>query len=295
MAPAHAVSVGLRPAVPSGIISPRNASHDRTDLPPSAGIEPTGHRTSVGTEQTYEHHVELIDSVITLICRRRHLSASDAADFRQEAHLKLLEQGTLEKYEGRSSMKTFLLVVLLRAYKDFRIRQWGKWRPSVEAQRNGPVAIALERLIVRDGFTFEEALETLRTNHGVMNGRAELEALAARLPLRVVRKPQTDDVLVAVPSGSPSPDAEVSRVEVQVRATAASEALLAAVRDLAPDDRLIIMLRYFDGVPIVKIAGLLQIEAKPLYRRIEQLLSGLRRALQAKGVDTAGLFDEPWE
>jgi RNA polymerase sigma factor (sigma-70 family) len=249
----------------------------------------------VGTEQTYEHHVELIDSVITLICRRRHLSASDAADFRQEAHLKLLEQGTLEKYEGRSSMKTFLLVVLLRAYKDFRIRQWGKWRPSVEAQRNGPVAIALERLIVRDGFTFEEAFETLRTNHGVMNGRAELEALAARLPLRVVRKPQTDDVLVAVPSGSPSPDAEVSRVEVQVRATAASEALLAAVRDLAPDDRLIIMLRYFDGVPIVKIAGLLQIEAKPLYRRIEQLLSGLRRALQAKGVDTAGLFDEPWE
>jgi RNA polymerase sigma factor (sigma-70 family) len=292
MPPAHAVSFDLRPTVQSGIISPRHSSHDKTVLPSSACRPLAGHGTSVTLERMYQDHVDLIDSVITLICRRKHLSAADAADFRQDAHLTLLERGVLEKYQGRSSLRTFLLVVLMRMYKDFRIKDWGKWRPSVEAQRQGEVAIRLEQLIVRDGLTFDEALETLRTNHGVTASRAELEALAGRLPLRVVRKAQSDDVLVVVPSAVPAPDVMLSREEMRSRAAAVRRALLAALRDLDADDRLVIKLRYVDGLPIVKIAGLLQIEAKPLYRRIEQLLARLRRALEAEGVDPSGLFDE---
>jgi len=239
----------------------------------------------------YEDHVELIDRVITLICRRKQLCGADAADFRQEAHLTLLERRVLDKYQGRSSLRTFLLVVLMRLYKDFRIKEWGKWRPSIEAQRNGEVAIRLEQLIVRDGLTFDEALETLRTNHGVTASRGELAAIAGRLPLRVVRKAQSDDVLVVVPSAGPPPDAGLSREEVRARAAAVRQALLAALQELEADDRLLIKLRFIDGLPIVKIAGVLQVEAKPLYRRIEQLLVRLRRALEAEGVDATGLFD----
>src|SRR5687768_3627141 len=123
MPSAQAVSARLRPAVPSEIISPRIASHDATVLPLPAGVPPAGHRTSVNHERAYHEHFALIESVITSICRRNHLTPADADDFRQEAHLKLLEKGTFEKYEGRSSVRTFLTVVLLRAFKDFRIRE----------------------------------------------------------------------------------------------------------------------------------------------------------------------------
>jgi RNA polymerase sigma factor (sigma-70 family) len=251
----------------------------------------------VSHERLLQDHAALIESVLTAICRRTRLSAADAADFRQEAYLKLLQQGTLEKHEGRCSLRTFLMVVLMRVFKDFRIREWGKWRPSVAAQRNGPTAILLERLMVRDGMTFEEALETLRTNHGVTSAREELEALAARLPVRILRKPQSDDVLVHVPSAGRGPDEALSRDELQTRAARVRQALAEVLRDLEPDDRLIIKLRYVDGLKIVQIARLLQMEQKPLYRRIEQLLAGLRHALERRGVDTHGLFDdkEPWE
>ena len=292
MPPAHADSVCLRPGLPSGIIALRNPAHDTTVIPPSAGPRPVGHRTSVSDERTYHDHLALIDSVITRICRRKHLAAADAADFRQDVHVKLLSKGTLAKYDGRGSLEAFLLIVILREYKDFRIRTWGKWRPSVEAQRSGPVAILLEQLIIRDGFTFEQALETMRTNHGVTQPRAELEALAARLPLRVTRKPQGEEVLVTVPASTPSPDALLSREELQSRAAEVRQALLAALRDLDAEDRLIIKLRYLDGMKVVKIAALLALEPKPLYRRIEQLLARLRRDLADRGVDPAGLFED---
>ncbi len=73
--------------------------------------------------------------------------------------------------------------VVQRLFLDHRNRQWGKWRPSAEAKRRGPLAILLERLVVRDGWTFEQAVETLRTNHRGGGGwdapRALREAHAA--------------------------------------------------------------------------------------------------------------------
>jgi RNA polymerase sigma factor for flagellar operon FliA len=251
----------------------------------------------VSPEQIYEEHVDLIDAVIAQICRRQRLSPADAADFRQEAHLTLIQRGTLAKYEGRSSMRTFLSVVLGRVYKDFRIRQWGKWRPSVEARRQGRVAELLEQFIVRDGLAFDEAVALLQTNHGVTDTRAALEALAARLPLRVARRTQGDDVLVAMPSGAPAPDAIAAREEARPRIEDARQALLAELAALAPDDRLVIKLRYMDGLKVVDIAGLMQTDARRLYRHIEQLLARLRAALAARGIDSSDLFDEdaPWE
>ena len=41
--------------------------------------------------------------------------------------------------------------------QDWRNARWGKWRPSAEARRQGALATHLERLMRRDGLTFEEA------------------------------------------------------------------------------------------------------------------------------------------
>lgn len=243
-------------------------------------------------EATYREHLDLIDGVITLIARRNRLSAADGDDFRQNAHLKLLETQALARYEGRSSLRTYLTVVLQRVYLDYRTREWGKWRPSVEAQRSGPLAVLLERLIVRDGLTFDQALETIRTNHAVSAPREELERIAAKLPMRVTRKPQGETVLMAVPAGGPAPDEALSKAELQAQALEVRQALISVLQDLVPEERLIIKQRFMDGVPIVEIAALLKTDAKRLYRRIEQILMRLRRALEARGVDPERLFGD---
>jgi len=48
-----------------------------------------------------------------------------------------LYDALLAKFEGRSSLRTFLTVVIQRLFLDHRISAWGKWRPSAEARRGG--------------------------------------------------------------------------------------------------------------------------------------------------------------
>jgi hypothetical protein len=50
-------------------------------------------------------------------------------------------------------------------------------------------------------------------------------------------------------------------------------------------------MRYTDGHRVQDIAKLLDLEPKPLYRRIERLLGGLRGALESRGVTAADAIE----
>ena len=105
--------------------------------------------------------------MISFVSSRHHLPGSEADDFGSHVKLKLIEDdyAILRKFEGRSNLRTYLTVVIQRLFLDYRIKAWGKWRPSAEAKRSGPVAILLERLTQRDGYGLEEAVELMKTNH----------------------------------------------------------------------------------------------------------------------------------
>jgi hypothetical protein len=104
------------------------------------------------------------------------------------------DYGIIRKFQGRSSLKTYLTTVVSNEMKDFLNHLLGKWRPSAEAQRLGPVAVQLEKLL-RDGLSPNEAVRTLQTNHKVEMSAQELADMAARLPDRVPRKPMGEEVL----------------------------------------------------------------------------------------------------
>lgn len=260
------------------------------------GIIPAGHVTD---ERLFLDNRGLIDGIISLICRRNRLSPADADDFRSLALLKLVDKqyDVLRRFEGRSALRTYLTAVLQRTFFDFRTSQWGKWRPSVEARRLGPLAVRLEQLTTRDGLSLGEAIEVLRTSQGAAVASETLRAIADRLPPRISRKPQSEETLADVADPGPRPDDLVSRRELRVAAGRAHEALDRATAGLQPEDRLIIQLRFRDGMSIVDIARALALEPKPLYRRIEQILDRLRRQLGGLGVtdEVAGdLLDESW-
>ena len=62
------------------------------------------------------------------------------------------------RFTGRSSLRTYLTVVVTRMLLDWLNATYGKWRPSAVAVRLGADAIKLDRLIWRDGYTIDEAV-----------------------------------------------------------------------------------------------------------------------------------------
>src|SRR5688572_4266032 len=97
----------------------------------------------------FETNLGTIERVIAVVCRRARLFGPDAEDFASEVRLALIENDyeILAKYEGRSSLDTFLTVVIQRLLADARTRAKGRWHASTEAQRLGPVAVQLETLV----------------------------------------------------------------------------------------------------------------------------------------------------
>jgi len=66
------------------------------------------------------------------------------------------DSAILRQFQMRSSLRTYLTVVICRLFLDERIARFGKWRPSRKAVRVGSTAVLFERLTMRDGLIFED-------------------------------------------------------------------------------------------------------------------------------------------
>ena len=197
-------------------------------------------------------HLELVDQIVRMTGRQRHLSVIEQEDFASFVKLRLIEDdyAILRKFQSRSSLRTYLIAVIGRMSFDFCVERWGRWRPSAKAERLGPVAITLERLVSRDGHTLEEAMEIVRTNHAATQTDAELRALWNELPVRSKTIEVSEDAAEAVQA----PDASDARVEDAARAqqlARLNRLLQSAFESLAGagscDDRAALRSRTFGG------------------------------------------------
>jgi RNA polymerase sigma factor for flagellar operon FliA len=243
-------------------------------------------------ESLYLQHRETIERVIAFVCGRHCLPSADAEEFASEVRLKLIEDNyaVLRKYEGRSTVSTYLVVVVQRLLLDHRTRSWGKWRPSAEARRAGPVGVALDQLMSRDGLTFDDAYRVLTARFGGLE-RARLEHVAAAIPRRARRRFEPEDSLRDMPSSASMPDAQVEQVETQCMADRLVRAIRTHTDHLDANDQLLLRLRFEDGRTVPEIAAILQLEAKALYRRIDRVLADLRRRLEQAGVKSREVQD----
>jgi RNA polymerase sigma factor (sigma-70 family) len=239
-----------------------------------------------------------IERVTAFVSARHHLSTTDAEDFASHVKLKLLENGCaiLRKFQGRSSLCTYLTVVIQRLFLDYRVADWGRWRPSAEAKKAGEIGIVLEELLWRDGYAFDHACELILSTYDAAIDRAELERIAAALPARPRRRFEGDALLENRPADAPGADALAERGDRRAYAQRVSNALKRLVSRAEPQDRLILALRFEDGRTVAEIASMLQLAQKPLYRRLERLLDDLRAGLEADGIaasEVMSLLDDP--
>jgi RNA polymerase sigma factor (sigma-70 family) len=241
----------------------------------------------VGHEELYLAHLRVIEDVIRFVSRRHALREGDADDFASVVRLHLVEDDyrVLRSFQNRSSLKTFLTTVIQRQFLDWQNARWGKWRPTIDARRQGPVAVLLERLIVRDGLTVDEAIETVRTNHQVAATRNELLELAARVASRQKRQFVSEEVLENLVDRRADSEATVRAIETEALAARAQQALERVTAQLAHQDRVILRMRFEDGFSVADIARALHLDQKSLYRRLDGLMGRLRRDLEALGID----------
>jgi RNA polymerase sigma factor for flagellar operon FliA len=244
-------------------------------------------------ESLFLSHLDAIERAIAFVASRYRLSSAEAEEFGSFAKLKLIEgdYAILRKFQGRSSVRTYLSIVVGRLFLDYRVHEWGRWRPSAEARRQGPVAVLFEQLTSRDGHAFDAAHELMRTKHGVDIAREDLDRIAGRLPVRVKRRFETLDALANVPAervGADEPAAEHEREAAAVRVSAV---LRDAMTDLDAQDRLLLAMRFEDGRTVAQIASTLRLDQRSLYTRVNRLLSQLRSRLESAGVDAGAVID----
>lgn len=233
----------------------------------------------------------VVDEVVDLICCRRRCREDEVEEFVSFVRLRLIEKdcAVLRQFSGRSSLKAYLSVVIQRLFLDLRRQRWGVWRPSAEARRLGGTAVQLEILVCRDALPLEQAIETLQTNKGVRETATELRDLAARLRAR----PRRIDSRPATAEPSVSAEDSVERLalanERHERARNLRAALHEVLLPLPPEDALALRLRFVEGFTVARVAEILGVPVKPLYRRIERRLADLAHSLRQRGFSAAEL------
>ena len=242
-------------------------------------------------------HLEFIERTVGSLARRNAVPPWDAEDLSGQVKLRLIadDYAVLRKFEGRSRLTTYLTTVIHNIFRDFRIQRWGKWRPSAAARRMGDLGVQLEALLYRDRFAEREAFAILRDRLEVEISDVELRSLAAGLRPRTSRRIETDAALSRL-AAKERGDQGVRRRERGATRRRVASVLGRVLASLEPEDRLILRMRFADGLTIRAIAAGLDLEQRRMYTRVQRLLVEVRRRVEARGVsceEVLDLLDEP--
>ena len=226
-------------------------------------------------------NLPLIEQIVLAICRRRGMAPSDAEEMAAEIKLRLVDNdyAILRNYSGKSHFATYIAAVVQRLMIDSLRSQFGKWHDSAEAVRLGEHAIAIERSLLRDGRSIDDALVQLRIQYPDIT-REEIETTAARLPARTRRKMVDLEEASRVQSSSTADEAERSEIARRI-----SGVVSAYIDSLSVDEQFVLRLRFESNMTVAQIARALHIDQQLLYRRLYKHFSNLREELIRANVD----------
>ena len=285
---------GIHQAAPRPVPWPPRAAAGR-----DAGSRPRPAKDGAAYEALLVEHLGFIERTVAAVARRNAVAPWDAEDLASQVKLRLMEDdyAVLRKFEGRARLTTYLTTVILNLFRDFRIQRWGKWRPSAAAKRMGELGVQLEALLFRDGFGAREAYALLRDRFDVEATDQELESMATRLRPRTNRRFESDATLPRLESSERGDRGLRARERAESR-TRVAAVLRAVFASLDREDRLILRLRFADGMTIRAIATGLDLEQRRMYSRVQRLLVEVRRQVEARGVtcdEVLDLLDDPGE
>jgi len=242
----------------------------------------------------FRSNLGIVERAARGACRRARLSGADEEDFVSSAKLALIENdyAVLRKYEGRSSLATYLAVVFQRLLSDERMRALGRWHASREAERMGAAGVLLETLVRRDRRSIDEALPIVQAADSSLT-RGKVEAMAEHLPRRTSR-PRLVEIDAPAAASLASPErADARTIDSDARAVShrTTEVVRETLAAFSLEDRMLIRFRFGSAMSIADISRMMRLPQRPLYRRIESLLQRLRADLLAAGLDAGSVTE----
>src|SRR3954469_25847882 len=104
-------------------------------------------------EAQFVDNLPCIERAVASFARRYGMSHDEVADLSSSIKLRIVEDRyeVFRRFRGESSLSTYLTVVVTMSAREYRVAEKGRWRPSAEAQRRGPVAVRLETLASQKG------------------------------------------------------------------------------------------------------------------------------------------------
>lgn len=196
------------------------------------------------------------------------------------------DYAVVRRFNGNSEIKTYLGAVITRHVINFMRAERGRWRPSAAALRLGPPAPKLEQLVRHEGYTIEQAGEKLRTAGHTKHSDTELARILAELTERAPLRPLVREPATGLPAspGTSHADERVLRTEGEARRAALMAVLESAMKELLPIDQLVVKLHFGEGHTVADVARALELEQKPLYRRVDRLRAHLRKHMEGAGL-----------
>lgn len=240
-----------------------------------------------------EVNIVLVERLSRFVCRNK-LHPDEVEEFASSVKLRLVENdyAILRKFEGRSSLPTYLTIVIRRLFSDYQTHHHGKWHTSAAAQRLGTEAVELERLLYRDGKTLDEAVSILAAK-GCRMSRGELERLADQVPVkrRHASFVSAEDVETE-PAVTSEPIESNAMADDRVNtAKKVDDVLRSALSELTTEERAILRMHFVGKMSVAEVARALQVDQKPLYRRIHSIQQRLRKKVEQAGINAAEVMD----
>ncbi|HEX6042473.1 sigma-70 family RNA polymerase sigma factor [Longimicrobium sp.] len=239
-------------------------------------------------------HLEYLGKVAFKLCRNSGIQGADAEDFVTWLKIRLIENeyAVIRKFRGESGIKTYLTTVVTRQLFAYLREQRGRWRPSAAAERLGPPADELERLVHHDGYSLAQAGEKLRTEGLTTLSDTELARLLAQIPDRDPLRPRevsSDAVLESADAARA--DDRVAAAEAQARHDDLRRRVQRVLQQLSPEEQNIVRLYFQEGCSAADVARALNVDQKPLYRRIPRLKQRLLELLEREGISGGSFLD----
>jgi DNA-directed RNA polymerase specialized sigma24 family protein len=220
-------------------------------------------------------------------------------------HLEAEDWRRVRTWQGLGQFLPFLSMLAARLLMDFSRARFGYIRrPAWLAEKQDPLWDTAYRLLVVERWSRHEAIEQLLLGStererwfigevvSTIRTRCSDQALPAAQPADtglgqadegggpdselMIQDKEMLEALQCYLQGEGDPDASVNLRVSELLAR------LRALLDLTEEDRLLLRLRYRDGLTIPAIVRLLHLEGDP-YKRINKLIAQLRKACQRAG------------
>lgn len=242
------------------------------------------------------------------LARRRFPNDDNTAHLALDFVLeKLQEEGwhRIRSWEGKGKFSTFLGVLTGRLMTDYVRKIYGHQRPPKWlTEKKDPIWREAYRILILDRFERQEAVSLLETNHPERD-RTTLERIVSEVIGHCPpRHRYQDSQGIAIDSiAEPASEAPSPEAELEPHPRALLEALESYIRgegdlpdearplleklqarlELSDEERLLLRLRFCEGMKMAQIAKLLGIKGDP-YKRLNKVLTRLKQACEAAGI-----------